>query len=454
MVTQRGEACQLANPRRQVSFAVGKGEGARGAPVLARLGAGQLREGRAGGTVAGDGEAAVKCQTCGAQLEFTQSACARCGAEVELGRLTGILGVVCRRCDVYNEPGTSTCIGCGTALGDPDHPTPMPLPRPAARPAGAPAVTAARPPASPAGTSTPPAGQPVVRSFQRGGGARVVVPAASREAPLPLVTRCPRCGAETSAGTFCAQCGQALGSRGTQVMAPVGAMPESVPTTYAKLAPGRARLVLERGAGKEGAVFKLEAASTAIGRSSGSIAFPDDPGLAPHHATFLFRDGSLHVKDEGAPGGIHLRLRGLSIPLRPGDHLIVGDRLLRFAGPLAPPAPPPPDGTRRLGAQRPTGAAVVLEELLEGGVVGRVFVRPGPSITIGRAGCAVSLGDDPYLSQAHAEILVDGSGQARLRDLGSSNGTFARIPPRSERELRDADVVRMGREVLRVQVVE
>ncbi len=391
----------------------------------------------------------MKCTKCGAQLEFTQSACPRCGAEVELGRLTGILGVVCRQCDVYNEPGTKTCVGCGSPLGDPDHPTPMPVARPPAPPAAP-----ARPPAPPAGTGTPAAGQPVVRSFQRGGGARVVVPAASPEVASPLVTRCPRCGAEASAGTFCARCGQALGSRGTQVMAPVGAMPESVPTTYAKLAPGRARLVLERGAAKEGTVYRLDAASTAVGRAKGPIGFPDDAALAPHHATFVFRDGSLHVKDEGAPGGIHLRLRGLSIPLRPGDHLIVGDRLLRFAGPLAAAAPPPPDGTRRMGSPRPGGPAIVLEELLEGGVVGRVFVRPGPSITIGRANCAVNLGDDPYLSQAHAEILVDANGQARLRDLGSSNGTFARIPPRSERELRDADVVRMGREVLRVQVVD
>lgn len=395
----------------------------------------------------------MKCKTCGAQLDFTQSTCPSCGAEVELGRLTGILGVVCRQCDVYNEPGTRTCVGCGSPLGDPDHPTPKPAPMPA--PAAAPPVSAPRPPASPSGAGAPPSGQPVVRSFQRGGGARVVVPAPSRNQASPSpVTRCPRCGADTRAGTFCAQCGQALGSRGTQVMAPVGAMPESVPTTYAKLAPGRARLVLERGAGKEGAVYKLDAASMAVGRSKGAILFPDDATLAPHHATFLFRDGSLHVKDEGAPGGVHLRLRGLSIPLRPGDHLIAGDRLLRFAGPLAPAAPAAPDGTRRLGAPRPTGAAVVLEELLEGGVTGRVFVRSGPAITIGRAGCSVNLGDDPYLSQAHAEILVDPSGQARLRDLGSSNGTFARIPPRGERELRDADVVRMGREVLRVQVVE
>jgi pSer/pThr/pTyr-binding forkhead associated (FHA) protein len=237
-------------------------------------------------------------------------------------------------------------------------------------------------------------------------------------------------------------------------MAPVGALSRSVPRTYASLAPGRARLVLERGAGTEGDVFRLEAESTEVGRSRGALLFPDDVTLAAHHATFLFRDGALCVRDEGAPGGVFLRLRGLSIPLRPGDQLVVGDRLLRFAGPLPPAAPPPPDGTRRLGAPRPTGPAVVLEELLEGGVTGRVFVRSGPTVNIGRAGCAVNLGDDPYLSQAHAELTVDAEGGARLKDLGSSNGTFVRIPARTERELRDADVVRMGREVLRVAVVE
>jgi pSer/pThr/pTyr-binding forkhead associated (FHA) protein len=93
---------------------------------------------------------------------------------------------------------------------------------------------------------------------------------------------------------------------------------------------------------------------------------------------------------------------------------------------------------------------VLLEERLVGGISGRVWLRPGPSITLGRAGCAVNLGDDPFLSQAHAEVMLDADGSARLRDLGSANGTFVRIPPRAERELRDGDLVRVGRQVLRV----
>jgi pSer/pThr/pTyr-binding forkhead associated (FHA) protein len=214
----------------------------------------------------------------------------------------------------------------------------------------------------------------------------------------------------------------------------------------------RARLLVERGEASSGAAFQLSADEVQAGRSQGPVIFPGDPCLAPHHATFLQRGGALAVRDEGAAGGIYVRIpQGQAVPLRPGNLFAVGDRLLRFAGPVPAPPPPPPDGTMRLGAPRPDGAAVLLEEWLEGGVGGRVYLRAGPSITVGRAGCAVNLGDDGYLSQAHAEIVVEPDGSASLRDLGSSNGTFLRVAPGGEAPLRDGDELRMGREVLRVE---
>jgi hypothetical protein len=310
----------------------------------------------------------LKCKTCGAALDLSMGSCPACGSEVELGRLTGILGIVCRACDAYNDPGAETCAACGKPLGVPVH---------------------------------------------EGGGA------ATRFAPV-TVFRTP--------------------SPDEQSPKPVAA----------KL--GRAKLVLERGEGRGGATYELDAESVEAGRSGGPVQFPEDPYLAPHHVTFLSRAGTLHVRDEGAPGGTFLRLRGTSVPLQPGDHFAVGDRLLRYAGPLPPSPAQSPDGTLRLGAPRPAAPTVVLEESIEGGVPGRVFVRLGPSVTLGRAGCAVNLGDDPYLSQAHAELLVAPDGTVRLRDLGSSSGTFVRMPPRGERELRDGDAVRIGREVLRVSV--
>jgi pSer/pThr/pTyr-binding forkhead associated (FHA) protein len=383
------------------------------------------------------------CKACGGTLDLAQGTCPTCGAPVELGRLTGILGKVCRKCDAYNDPGARACAACGEPLESAPAPQ-APAPDAQAAPSSTPAAPAPSPP-----------GAAVVRSFTRGGipATRYVPPvkAPPREAPaftpIPLVIRCPRCGEDAGLGQFCARCGQSLGARGTQVVArPAGA------GGLAPHEPGKVKLVLERGEGREGETFRLGAASVEAGRSKGAVCFPADPCLAPHHATFSFRNGSLHVRDEGAPGGTYLRMRGLTVPMRAGDAFVVGDRLLRLAGPLPPAPAAPPDGTRRLGAPRPPGTAVLVEEWLEGGVAGRTFLRAGPSVTIGRAGCDINLEDDPLLSQAHAELLVDASGAVRLRDLGSSNGTFLRIPAHAEREIRDGDVVRMGREVLRVAV--
>jgi pSer/pThr/pTyr-binding forkhead associated (FHA) protein len=215
----------------------------------------------------------------------------------------------------------------------------------------------------------------------------------------------------------------------------------------------RARLLVERGEAAAGSVFQLAAEEVQAGRSQGAVIFPGDPCLAPHHATFLQRGGALAVRDEGAAGGVFVRIpQGQALPLKPGSLFAVGDRLLRFAGPLPAQPPPPPDGTMRLGAPRPDGPAVLLEEWLEGGVGGRVYLRTGPSITLGRAGCSVNLGDDSYLSQAHAEIVLEPDGSASLRDLGSSNGTFLRIAPGGEVPLKNGDELRMGREVLRVEI--
>jgi hypothetical protein len=236
-------------------------------------------------------------------------------------------------------------------------------------------------------------------------------------------------------------------------MRPIPAAARGAPRGSGALPPGVAELVLEAGEGSRGATFRLDAEAVAAGRAQGAVSFPQDACLAPHQATFLYRRGALHVRDEGAPGGVFVRLRGAPVPLRPGDHFSVGERLLRLAGPLPAAPAAPPDGTRRLGSPRPAGPAVVIEEWLEGGTAGRVFVRGGPTVTIGRAGCAVSLGDDPRLAHApHAELVVDGAGNVRLRDLGSTNGTYVRLPPRAERELRDGDCVRIGREILRVVV--
>ncbi len=210
--------------------------------------------------------------------------------------------------------------------------------------------------------------------------------------------------------------------------------------------------MVERGEVAPGTAIAVGRDEVQIGRSQGRLLIFDDPCLAPLHASFVLRGGALFVRDEGAAGGVFVRLRGLTVPLRPGALFAVGDWLLRFGGPLSPPSPSAPDGTRRLGTPRPDQPSVTIDEWLEGGLPGRSYVRSGTSITIGRTGCAVNLGHDPHLSQAHAEVQLEPDGSARLRDLGSASGTFVRIAPGSERALHDGDGVRLGREVLRVEL--
>lgn len=322
----------------------------------------------------------MTCTSCGAALDPATTKCA-CGAEIALGRLSHILGLVCRACDAYNDPGAKVCVGCGK---------PLVAMRAANGKAGPIAITTAAAAANP---NPPPTA------------------AATANANLPPT-------------------------------------PTSSPTPRT----AGARLVVERGEAAPGTVFRLGADELPAGRVQGILAFPDDPCLAPLHATFALRGGGVVVRDEGAAGGVYVRLRATALPMRGGMLFAVGDRLLRFGGVLSPPPAGAADGTRRLGAPRPDRPAVALEEWLEGGVGGRAWVRQGPSVTIGRAGCAISLGEDAWLSQAHAEIALDASGEAQLRDLGSAHGTFVRIPPGSEHELRDGDAVRLGREVLRVEV--
>jgi pSer/pThr/pTyr-binding forkhead associated (FHA) protein len=427
----------------------------------------------------------LKCKTCGASLDLTMAACPACGTEVPMGRLTGILGLVCRHCDAYNEPGARLCVSCGQALGSeaPAPATPAAAPPAAATRAAAPPVVSeptpspvaaaaipAGPPAPPPATAPRPqpprysplprTGSPVVQSFPRPGGA--VAPTVAIPAGPP--PRCSSCGSELGPGPYCPSCGRpapGVAATGAFLSPPLGAgagahVPQPGTAMFVAVSAPvypRARIVVERGESPPGTVFQLGAEEVQAGRSQGAVIFPSDPCLAAHHATFVQRGGQLTVRDEGAAGGIYVRIpTGQPVALKPGGLFTAGDRLLRFAGTVPPAPPPPPDGTMRLGAPRPEGPTVLLEEWLEGGVGGRVWMRAGPSITVGRAGCSVNLGDDAYLSQAHAEIVVESDGTASLRDLGSSNGTFVRVPPGTDAPLRDGDELRMGREVLRVEV--
>ena len=80
----------------------------------------------------------------------------------------------------------------------------------------------------------------------------------------------------------------------------------------------------------------------------------------------------------------------------------------------------------------------------------RRYLLGEDDLLVGRAEACDLRFDDPYLSRVHAKIEVR-SGQLRIRDLGSSGGTWVNdAPVTGVVELHDGDVVTLGQVRLRV----
>ncbi len=91
-----------------------------------------------------------------------------------------------------------------------------------------------------------------------------------------------------------------------------------------------------------------------------------------------------------------------------------------------------------------------LVTILKDGSEGPCHRLSGETTDIGRYEGQVALPDDPYLSPRHARILRRGD-RYFLRDLGSVNGVYHRI--RETTELHHGDVVLVGQQVLRLEVL-
>jgi pSer/pThr/pTyr-binding forkhead associated (FHA) protein len=371
--------------------------------------------------------------------------CTNCGREIPCGcpnpsraevKLSTLFGLVCERCDAYNDSGQSLCVACGVALTAEAPPIAAEVVLPAARPlthVPAPVIAAADTTPRPAPIQAPPP-QPL----------QLVSPAPAPLALTEVVKKaaiaCPRCGHQNPPEfRFCTECGMVL-------------KPQEAPRRRAIAQPvavGKAAARVLRG-DRLGQTLAI-GSRAAAGRSPGTLSFPNDPFLSPIHCVFYFKNGHFMVKDEGSGSGTFVRLSEEE-PLSPSDCFAIGDHLLRFLG-LLQPESHAPDGTRIFGCPRPPGLALKIEEIYEGMLPGRTSVRLGPTVTLGRDdGSDLSFSGDPFVSGSHCSVTLGPAGRTTLRDLGSTNGTFRRLSPGSERELVRGDCVRIGSEVL--QVVE
>jgi pSer/pThr/pTyr-binding forkhead associated (FHA) protein len=92
-------------------------------------------------------------------------------------------------------------------------------------------------------------------------------------------------------------------------------------------------------------------------------------------------------------------------------------------------------------------------EAVSGPITGRkIEVRAGSILRVGRtAKSDYAIAEDPYLSGAHFSVECDGR-EVRVRDLGSSNGTFLNGERISEGIVREGDSVAAGATTFAVKI--
>jgi len=308
----------------------------------------------------------------------------------------------CSRCGRDNAASAAACVACGT---------PLPV-------AGAPKVSGANPLIRP---------MPTAR--------------ATTAAPTTHV-RCPSCGVPVPAGfKFCGACG-------TPIPQTTGAPPARTPAAAAPLA---APPTAAKRTGPRGRISALGADSSVTGSwplltddtSMGTAAEIrlTDPYSAPIQGRFVVRGAGLSFVPERSANGTFLLLRR-EHPLSVGSEFRVGRQLLRLDA-----VPPKPATAELLWGSPNPGYRFRIQQLLAGGLEGDAFpLREGEN-AVGRAAGDLAFPGDGYVSGRHATIAVRGD-QVMVKDLGSSNGTFARIE--GEIPVAPGDLLLVGEQLLRV----
>ncbi len=354
------------------------------------------------------------------------------------------IGLVCDQCDAFNPMQSQTCATCNAPLALGPRKT-------ATQPVTAAPRMSAPGAAMKAGNTPPPSPRP-----------RVAAPGVASVGPAPAHSGstivCPTCGSQVAPGhKFCGSCGSPMPNLSGGIPAPA-APGASAPNNagrstmfFGAMQAARAKLVLIKGDGLDGISFTLAGQDHLAGRGNECpLLFREDPFLSPVHANFFYKDGKLHVRDEGSANGVFIRIRA-PMPLRSGDTFLVGEQVLRVE--TTPPETAglgPDEGGTFFYASPRRSSKLRLVQLLRGGDTGLIYRASGDVVTLGRDGNDINFPEDPFISGRHAQVAFGGAG-LMLTDTGSKNGTFLRI--NVESPLHHGDYVFMGQQLLRVEIV-
>ena len=201
--------------------------------------------------------------------------------------------------------------------------------------------------------------------------------------------------------------------------------------------------------GSTGKVMRITK-ETLIGQGDCDMSYPADTLLSGHHASVAVRAEKVILKDLGSRNGTFVKQRK-DTPLNSGDVFLVGRQLFRFSI-EAPQDAGSIEGTRVIMGMGsgPAGAPKgKLERIHLTGEPIEAFKIEKPETTLGRTKGDLTFKTDPYMSGAHARILVQGP-MFMLCDLKSRNGVYRRI--RGEAELGSGDEFFVGEQIFRAEV--
>ncbi len=203
-------------------------------------------------------------------------------------------------------------------------------------------------------------------------------------------------------------------------------------------------MTLIRPDGSEGGTHELRQGENKIGRNFGPV-FETDGYLSPVHAELVVTGTTATVRDLDSLNGVFVKMTEAE-EIHPGQILRLGQELLRFDLITAP--EPMADGTEVMGSPNP-GYWGKVTVIIGKEVDGACFPLLGEEITLGRERGEINFPDDGYVSGLHARIVAR-DGRIFLEDLGSSNGTFVKVP--GERGLINESFVLMGQQLFRLNL--
>lgn len=276
----------------------------------------------------------LDCSRCGTALDLTVRECSRCGADGRPAIPAGV-GLVCRACATFHEPGNAWCTTCGQRLGEV-----VPAPQGAARPAVLvpPAPCDAPPPADPVLRVV------VIRPDGTSAATRAIGPeplVCGRSAALQLEEPAAAAAHVRFAPAGDAAVAEDLGSRvGTFLRLREGVTLRN--GAEIRLGRQRLRVELHKAAdaaaggllvqlwpdGRAKAVFPLRGGANVLGRDIGDVSFPTDRSVSARHARLTVGPDHALLEDLGSSNGTFVRLAAPT-SVRPGDQLLVGNQLLR-----------------------------------------------------------------------------------------------------------------------------